>query len=85
MSQSVAANSYAEVTWAYPAGLTGTPPHPITAKRSFNAAAGPHSAARHLRSVGGGIGLTTGAVGVFNAHTSAVESRIDAFIIGRWF
>lgn len=85
LSQSVAANSYAEATWVYPAGFAGSMPHPTASIRSFNDAAGRQNAARHLRGVGGGIGLSSGAVGVFNAHTSAIETRIDAFVIGRWF
>lgn len=86
LSQSVAANSYAEVTWTYPAAfVSGSAPNPQPSSRSFNEAASRQNAARFLRSVAGGSSSSSGVVGVFNAHTSALDARIDATVFGRWF
>lgn len=86
LSQSVAAGSYAEATWTYPATfLAGSIPHPVPTARSLNDAAGRQNAARYLRGVSGGNGASSGVIGVFNAHTSAVEARVDGLAIGRWF
>lgn len=85
MSQSVPANSYAEASWVYPASFAGIFTHPVATTRSFNDPAGRQNAARYLSGTGGGVGLTSGFIGAFNTHTSAIKTRIDAFIIGRWF
>ncbi|MEH7830455.1 DUF2793 domain-containing protein [Gemmobacter sp. JM10B15] len=86
LSQSVAASSYAEVTWTYPAAfLSGTVPVPMVTCRSFNDAASRQNAARHLRAVCNGNSAVSSVVGAFNAHTAALDTRIDAVVSGRWF
>lgn len=86
LSQSVAAGSYAEATWTYPATfLSGSVPQPVPTMRSLNDAAGRQNAARYLRGVSGGNGATSGFIGVYNSHTSAVDARVDGMVIGRWF
>lgn len=85
LSQPVPANSYVETNWIYPASFAGSFTHPVATTRSFNDPAGRQNAARYLRGTGGGSGVSSGFIGAFNTHTSAIETRIDAFIIGRWF
>lgn len=86
LSQSVAANSYAEVSWTYPAGfVSGSVPIPMVTTRSFNDVASRQNAARYLRGVGSGNGAVSGVVGVFNGHGSALDARVDAIVSGRWF
>lgn len=85
MGQSVAAGSYAELTWVYPMPFAaGSVPYPMVVARSYNDAAGRQNAARYLRAVGGGGSASAGAVGVFNGHTAAVYANLDALVIGRW-
>jgi hypothetical protein len=85
ISSSVAADTYSEVTWTYPALFVNLPT-PRAFARSFNDAPGREVAARNLVSMSGAIGSSTGSVGVLNKNGSTtITARVDGFIIGRWF
>lgn len=85
INASVAADTYTEVTWTYPhAFLAATLPHPYGVCRSFNDAGNRQNAARFLRASGVGNGVSSGIVGVYNARTSSMTARVDAYVWGRW-
>lgn len=82
---SVAADTYTEVTWTYPASfLSGTVPDPSAHARSFNDAGSRQNAARFLRAIGIGNGTTSGVIGVVNLRTSSMTARVDAEVWGKW-
>lgn len=86
INQSLAANTYTETTWTYPAAfVSGSLPAPRAHSRCTSTAADRENAARYTRSVGTHNSNTSGSVGIVNTSGSSLSVRVDVMAIGRWF
>lgn len=86
IDQSLAANTYLEAVWTFPAAFASGGVSALRATvRSTNSAAGREAAARYLRGAADTIDAVSAQFGVVNTDAASMTAKLDGFVTGRWF